>query len=824
LQLTHPATQSALFASVLSTFLVETLSNSREDPLDAIQKILLYQTLVTQNRTVEPYIAPVFSPPPYAVAVNVLFFSSLGVVLVTAFLCMLVKGWIRALDRKLWEIPDLQKRAVIKELREQGLLRWRLPELIAILPLLVYFSLSLFFVGLAVYLSHLHKLPAVLWISIFGIGVLVYALSRFISIFDKFSPFLPLNSRAVVVHPSPTNETISRRLVPVLNKVWIVTHHQYDPFRASNLFKSILPYLDDLKIRLLGRWHHSWSYDASSFSVKEVRCLAYSICMQWYNTDNGPLLETLNAVIEILNRCSDPWSHLIASLIQVRLNDATSESQKSPIAECEADILHAISNVDKFTADQWCFSLSSISALFARRKGFCGPEEVSAVIRVLARLLQRGLYHEGAVGPGALEVHVNQYTDFWLYVVMSVLDEATPSAEVRASTGGILHARDIEAFADGMTRDTDYTRQILQLSHGHNLDPSLMRGCLVSILYILVSLCRRGQQEISLVNQYLEIIEEEMDLNSWNLSFSELLTSTHIDPSEMSAAVLCLLKGQSIDWLDNQADLAAPILREYDLKLSATDAQLTTAILKVMDHVILDQTWVIGLVLQNPWLSLYAHNRTHLPYNSAIPDAWSPDCISIASDRLDLYYSFSCLAERDLVIFFLSCPSASIACRALHWYLDIKRDDFPSSDIHGFIPFPTIFCQDLSVEEYRESWLLLVEELVPILNRMSMEGRKNFVEAFFRGTGKEEKPLDTDIFASTLAKEADGLTWMEDVWTTVLRPLVREVHIDHVESNWPELSGVMHATYPESTKPKVLPSLLDPSATSVVWEDTPEGI
>ena len=53
-----------------------------------------------------------FFPPPYAVAVNALFFASLGVVLLAAFLCMLVKGWIRGMDRKLWEIQDLQKRAV----------------------------------------------------------------------------------------------------------------------------------------------------------------------------------------------------------------------------------------------------------------------------------------------------------------------------------------------------------------------------------------------------------------------------------------------------------------------------------------------------------------------------------------------------------------------------------------------------------------------------------------------------------------------------------------------------------------------------------------
>src|SRR5258708_277095 len=150
-----------------------------------------------QNSTSGPYVAPVFSPPPYAIAVNALFFASLGVVLVAAFLCMLVKGWIRELDRRLRGIPDLQKRAVIKELREQGLVRWRLPEIITILPSLIHLSLVLFFIGLALYLLQVHKLPAFLTMSIFGLGVLLYTLSIFISAIDDFSPFHSLYSRAL---------------------------------------------------------------------------------------------------------------------------------------------------------------------------------------------------------------------------------------------------------------------------------------------------------------------------------------------------------------------------------------------------------------------------------------------------------------------------------------------------------------------------------------------------------------------------------------------------------------------------------------------------
>ena len=128
---------------------------------------------------------------------------------------------------------------------------------------------------------------------------------------------------------------------------------------------------------------------------------------------------------------------------------------------------------------------------------------------------------------------------------------------------------------------------------------------------------------MSLISQYLEIIEEEMDLTAWNFFLCELITSTHIGSNEMSATVLCLLRGQMTDSLDDsQTDHAAStILHEYDIKLSAAGAELTTPILKVIDQVIPNRPWISGLVLQNSWLYLYVHNctcsHTTLPFRSA---------------------------------------------------------------------------------------------------------------------------------------------------------------------------------------------------------------
>ena len=94
------------------------------------------------------------------------------------------------------------------------------------------------------------------------------------------------------------------------------------------------------------------------------------------------------AVIEVLDRSSVPWFHLVASLLWVRCIDGWRR-----ILEREADILQAISNTDQLTTDQWCFALSSVYALFPRTRRATCPQETRAFTRMLARLLQKRVYY-----------------------------------------------------------------------------------------------------------------------------------------------------------------------------------------------------------------------------------------------------------------------------------------------------------------------------------------------------------------------------------------------------------------------------------------------
>ena len=836
-----------------------------------------------QNSTSDPYVAPVFSPPSYAVAVNALFFASLGVVLIAAFLCMLVKGWIRELDRNLRGIPDLQKRAVIKELREQGLARWRFREMITILPSLIHLSLVLFFIGLALYLLQVHILPAFLSISIFGFGVTVYVFSIFISAIDDFSPFRSMYSRALGVLyrrlysrllslsvlrfsslgalPQNTSEKlrewvstfiksheprseqeipsskqiISQISAPVLNRLWGSVDSKDTSTYAKDISTAIVLQLDDLNIRPPRDWHRPWLYyETSDFSIKEVKCLLYNACMQDHVPDSLPFWEIIHTSSELLGQRSDPWFRLVTLLIRMKVGGDHWDSLKyrnvhgkqpvwlytPDIPAQEAEFLKVISQINKISNEQWCFVLSSIVTISSPWR----PTQLPATARVLSGLLRMGAFL--ATMPD------NKNVNFWLHVMMSLLDGHHESGTSRRG-GVVLHARDIEACEACNLRDPNCIRQLLRLSREHELEPSLMRGCLVAILYILfLNHPIHPPPEVMLINQYLKFIGDEMDVVAWSDSLYEVDENLRVNPLFISPypprflpMVLGLLRGRYEPSGGSKEEIVINIMGEYDSKLSDAGIQPTRSILSVIKRIL----WTPpGLALQNAWLSLYAHNRTCLSYTSAVPAVWSSDCYSIAFGRLELYDRGRVKPELDLVILFLSSDSAEIARRALQWYLHLHGNSPPPNDTRHFIAFPAIFRKHKRPSEYeiRQGWVLLRNTLLPTWDSMSPDEQLHFAESFF-GCGRsqgndhtvathctipareeDEKLLDPpDTAARVSATQADGLGWMEDVWMTVLQR-----HIDQFGAPWLDLSEFVQFTCPESTN-ITQPGQISPSAT-----------
>ncbi|PSR78468.1 hypothetical protein PHLCEN_2v7411 [Hermanssonia centrifuga] len=149
---------AGLFAAVLTPFLAETYQTLSEDPADtsvAIQRHMSVQlssyVMINGflNSTVPafPSDSPPFDPPPFALFINVLWFASLALAVVTASFGILVKQWLReymAIETS----RSVKSRLRVRQFREGGLKKWKVFEIAAVLPLLLQIALGLFFVGL----------------------------------------------------------------------------------------------------------------------------------------------------------------------------------------------------------------------------------------------------------------------------------------------------------------------------------------------------------------------------------------------------------------------------------------------------------------------------------------------------------------------------------------------------------------------------------------------------------------------------------------------------------------------------------------------------
>lgn len=84
------------------------------------------------------------------IVVNILWFTSLALSLISASVAILAKQWLQEYTHMMPETA--WKRVDTRQFRFQGLRRWRVNTILKLLPLLLQMSLFLFFVGLSVLL------------------------------------------------------------------------------------------------------------------------------------------------------------------------------------------------------------------------------------------------------------------------------------------------------------------------------------------------------------------------------------------------------------------------------------------------------------------------------------------------------------------------------------------------------------------------------------------------------------------------------------------------------------------------------------------------
>ncbi|PVF92403.1 hypothetical protein CPB86DRAFT_877905 [Serendipita vermifera] len=189
---------TGLYSAVLTAFIIESMKLLEEDPAETTRDILLTVSRQLANSSFPAFEPTAYETPPYAIIVNGLFFASLLCALIAALLGVLALQWVANYDTGL-STSSPEKRALQRHIRFRGVEKWKMSEVIASLPLLIFVALFLFFIGIADWLWHMNRAISGIVMGGIGIGFLLYTITHLISIIKIDAPFrTPLSKELAV--------------------------------------------------------------------------------------------------------------------------------------------------------------------------------------------------------------------------------------------------------------------------------------------------------------------------------------------------------------------------------------------------------------------------------------------------------------------------------------------------------------------------------------------------------------------------------------------------------------------------------------------------
>lgn len=139
-----------------------------ETPADTLARLQLRNLLnVTHDPAIDRLAPAVFNLSTTSVLINTLWFASLTLALSAVVVSILCKQWLYEYQR--YDNFTTEESFLIRGLRYRGLQAWRVPEIIASLPLLLQTALVLFLVGVLVLLGPLQTVVASVTTAIVGL-------------------------------------------------------------------------------------------------------------------------------------------------------------------------------------------------------------------------------------------------------------------------------------------------------------------------------------------------------------------------------------------------------------------------------------------------------------------------------------------------------------------------------------------------------------------------------------------------------------------------------------------------------------------------------
>ncbi|KAH8824325.1 hypothetical protein DL96DRAFT_1613736 [Flagelloscypha sp. PMI_526] len=191
---------AALFSAVVTTFLVQTSSALLPDYAQITSYLMAEQNMLLRaggNLTLIGAV-PMSRYDPSSttfevsdIVVNALFSASLTLSLSITLFSVLIKQWLQSYTTL--TSGTAKDRALIRNFRFMGLTRWKLPEMISLLPLMLHASLGIFAAGLCVFAQQRHYIVFGIVLGIFSMSALTYLVLLILPAYSADCPYrIPL--------------------------------------------------------------------------------------------------------------------------------------------------------------------------------------------------------------------------------------------------------------------------------------------------------------------------------------------------------------------------------------------------------------------------------------------------------------------------------------------------------------------------------------------------------------------------------------------------------------------------------------------------------
>lgn len=180
--------QAGLFSAIIAAFLIESYKLLQQNSTDLSAQLLMQISVQlaglagNSSMVVQVPEVPQFTAPSSAIRVNALWFAGLICSLATASLAIFVKQCLS--EYLAWGCTSAEERIRVRHVRHEGLVRWRVFETAAVLPLLLQVAFLLFLVGLIEFLHDIDRtvwectmILIVIWLSISAAAVFSPAFS-----------------------------------------------------------------------------------------------------------------------------------------------------------------------------------------------------------------------------------------------------------------------------------------------------------------------------------------------------------------------------------------------------------------------------------------------------------------------------------------------------------------------------------------------------------------------------------------------------------------------------------------------------------------------